>query len=53
MRKRIRELIEVCGEESFVTLWQLPLALVFKIIVMIFAFGIKVPTGLFIPSLCI
>ncbi|XP_067946446.1 H(+)/Cl(-) exchange transporter 4-like [Watersipora subatra] len=33
-------------------LWQLSLALLFKIVITIFTFGIKVPAGLFIPSLC-
>ena len=32
-------------------LWQLPLALLFTLIATIFTFGIKVPAGLFIPSL--
>jgi chloride channel 3/4/5 len=33
-------------------MWLLLLALIFKFIVTIFTFGIKVPAGLFIPSLC-
>ncbi len=32
-------------------IWLLLLALIFKFIVTIFTFGIKVPAGLFIPSL--
>uniref|UniRef100_H2YSM6 Chloride channel protein n=1 Tax=Ciona savignyi TaxID=51511 RepID=H2YSM6_CIOSA len=32
-------------------LWQLALALLFKGIITVFTFGIKVPTGLFIPSM--
>ncbi|XP_067303298.1 H(+)/Cl(-) exchange transporter 3 isoform X3 [Pseudorasbora parva] len=34
-------------------MWQLSLALVFKIIMTIFTFGLKVPSGLFIPSMAI
>lgn len=34
-------------------IWQLILAMVFKIIMTIFTFGIKVPAGLFIPSMAI
>ncbi|XP_014672883.1 PREDICTED: H(+)/Cl(-) exchange transporter 3-like [Priapulus caudatus] len=34
-------------------LWQLSLALVFKLLITIFTFGIKVPAGLFIPSMAI
>lgn len=34
-------------------IWQLILAMVFKIIITIFTFGIKVPAGLFIPSMAI
>lgn len=33
-------------------MWELSLALIFKMVVTIFTFGIKVPAGLFIPSLC-
>ena len=33
-------------------MWELSIALIFKMIVTIFTFGIKVPAGLFIPSLC-
>uniref|UniRef100_A0A8C1NI43 Chloride channel protein n=1 Tax=Cyprinus carpio TaxID=7962 RepID=A0A8C1NI43_CYPCA len=32
-------------------MWQLSLALIFKIIMTIFTFGLKVPSGLFIPSM--
>ncbi|XP_058251659.1 H(+)/Cl(-) exchange transporter 3 isoform X2 [Hemibagrus wyckioides] len=34
-------------------MWQLSLALIFKIIMTIFTFGLKVPSGLFIPSMAI
>ncbi|XP_048826147.1 H(+)/Cl(-) exchange transporter 3 isoform X2 [Brienomyrus brachyistius] len=34
-------------------MWQLCLALIFKIIMTIFTFGVKVPSGLFIPSMAI
>ena len=33
-------------------MWQLALALIFKLVITIFTFGIKVPAGIFIPSLC-
>ena len=33
-------------------MWELSLALIFKMVVTILTFGIKVPAGLFIPSLC-
>ncbi|XP_064607560.1 H(+)/Cl(-) exchange transporter 4-like isoform X2 [Liolophura sinensis] len=35
------------------SLWQLALALVFKAVITIFTFGIKVPAGLFIPSMAV
>ncbi|KAK2160894.1 hypothetical protein LSH36_125g02012 [Paralvinella palmiformis] len=34
-------------------MWQLALALVFKMVITVFTFGIKVPAGLFIPSMAI
>ncbi|XP_062373104.1 H(+)/Cl(-) exchange transporter 3 isoform X5 [Sardina pilchardus] len=34
-------------------MWQLGLALVFKVVMTIFTFGLKVPSGLFIPSMAI
>ncbi|GJQ76874.1 hypothetical protein Trydic_g15080 [Trypoxylus dichotomus] len=34
-------------------IWLLILALIFKLIMTIFTFGMKVPCGLFIPSLCL
>ncbi|CAG0891812.1 unnamed protein product [Darwinula stevensoni] len=39
------------GDGVYQALWQLPLALLFTLIATIFTFGIKVPAGLFIPSL--
>ncbi|KAG1693191.1 H(+)/Cl(-) exchange transporter 3 [Nymphon striatum] len=41
------------GPGVFNSMWQLILALIFKIILTIFTFGIKVPAGLFIPSMAI
>jgi chloride channel 3/4/5 len=32
-------------------MWELALALVFKMVITIFTFGLKIPSGLFIPSL--
>lgn len=40
------------GPGVFNAIWLLLLALIFKFIITIFTFGIKVPAGLFIPSLC-
>ena len=34
-------------------MWQLALALVFKMVITVFTFGIKVPAGLFIPSMAV
>uniref|UniRef100_A0A8C9Y086 Chloride channel protein n=1 Tax=Sander lucioperca TaxID=283035 RepID=A0A8C9Y086_SANLU len=39
------------GEGLYTALWQLALALVFKIMVTVITFGMKVPSGLFIPSM--
>ncbi|OCT96948.1 hypothetical protein XELAEV_18009167mg [Xenopus laevis] len=41
------------GTGVYSAIWQLCLALVFKIIMTVFTFGIKVPSGLFIPSMAI
>ncbi|XP_029610026.1 H(+)/Cl(-) exchange transporter 3 isoform X2 [Salmo trutta] len=41
------------GSGVYTAMWQLCLALVFKIIMTIFTFGLKVPAGLFIPSMAI
>jgi len=43
--------IAKAGEGVYSAIWLLLLALVFKFVVTIFTFGIKVPAGLFIPSL--
>lgn len=37
----------------YTALWQLSLALIFKAIITIFTFGMKVPSGLFIPSMAV
>lgn len=39
------------GPGVIAALWQLALALIFKMVITIFTFGIKVPAGLFIPSM--
>ncbi|KAG7280388.1 hypothetical protein CRUP_035830 [Coryphaenoides rupestris] len=41
------------GPGVYAAMWQLCLALIFKIIITIFTFGLKVPSGLFIPSMAI
>ncbi|KAL2079038.1 hypothetical protein ACEWY4_024782 [Coilia grayii] len=41
------------GEGLYNALWQLSLALVFKIVLTVFTFGMKVPSGLFIPSMAV
>ncbi|XP_065348820.1 H(+)/Cl(-) exchange transporter 4 isoform X1 [Cloeon dipterum] len=41
------------GPGVYNALWLLSLALIFKLVGTIFTFGIKVPCGLFIPSLCL
>lgn len=41
------------GPGVFISLWLLFLALIVKVVITIFTFGIKVPAGLFIPSLAI
>ena len=38
--------------QVYTAMWELSLALIFKMVVTIVTFGIKVPAGLFIPSLC-
>ncbi|XP_013388633.2 H(+)/Cl(-) exchange transporter 3 isoform X1 [Lingula anatina] len=43
----------VAGAGITRALWMLALALVFKAIITIFTFGIKVPAGLFIPSMAV
>jgi len=44
--------IAEAGPGVYTAMWQLSLALIFKLVVTVFTFGIKVPAGLFIPSLC-
>ncbi|CAJ0944882.1 unnamed protein product [Ranitomeya imitator] len=41
------------GPGVYTAMWQLALALVFKIIITIFTFGMKIPSGLFIPSIAV
>ncbi|XP_049819750.1 H(+)/Cl(-) exchange transporter 5 isoform X2 [Aethina tumida] len=41
------------GPGVYTAIWQLLLALILKLIMTIFTFGMKVPCGLFIPSLCL
>uniref|UniRef100_A0A674EJ24 Chloride channel protein n=1 Tax=Salmo trutta TaxID=8032 RepID=A0A674EJ24_SALTR len=41
------------GPGVYSALWQLALALIFKIVITIFTFGMKIPSGLFIPSMAV
>ncbi|TNN47064.1 H(+)/Cl(-) exchange transporter 4 [Liparis tanakae] len=41
------------GPGVYAALWQLALALVFKIVITVFTFGMKIPSGLFIPSMAV
>uniref|UniRef100_A0A8C5B1Z0 Chloride channel protein n=1 Tax=Gadus morhua TaxID=8049 RepID=A0A8C5B1Z0_GADMO len=41
------------GPGVYTALWQLALALVFKVVVTVFTFGMKIPSGLFIPSMAV
>uniref|UniRef100_A0A4W3J350 Chloride channel protein n=1 Tax=Callorhinchus milii TaxID=7868 RepID=A0A4W3J350_CALMI len=41
------------GPGVYAAIWQLALALVFKIFITIFTFGMKIPSGLFIPSMAV
>ncbi|KAL1427145.1 hypothetical protein MTO96_017655 [Rhipicephalus appendiculatus] len=43
--------IAEAGDGVYNSLWQLSLALIFKVLITIFTFGIKVPAGIFIPSM--
>ena len=43
--------IAKAGTGVYTALWQLSLALIFKFLITIFTFGMKIPSGLFIPSL--
>ncbi|KAK5639771.1 hypothetical protein RI129_010582 [Pyrocoelia pectoralis] len=45
--------IAAAGDGVYRAVWLLILALGFKLIMTIFTFGMKVPCGLFIPSLCL
>uniref|UniRef100_A0A8C4I1C4 Chloride channel protein n=1 Tax=Dicentrarchus labrax TaxID=13489 RepID=A0A8C4I1C4_DICLA len=41
------------GEGLYTALWQLALALIFKMMITVITFGMKVPSGLFIPSMAV
>ncbi|XP_061664887.1 H(+)/Cl(-) exchange transporter 5-like [Syngnathoides biaculeatus] len=41
------------GEGLYTALWQLALALLFKMTITVVTFGMKVPSGLFIPSMAV
>ncbi|XP_041841478.1 H(+)/Cl(-) exchange transporter 5 isoform X2 [Melanotaenia boesemani] len=41
------------GQGLYTALWQLALALIFKILITVITFGMKVPSGLFIPSMAV
>ncbi|XP_048244203.1 H(+)/Cl(-) exchange transporter 4-like isoform X2 [Haliotis rufescens] len=43
----------VAGEGVMTALWKLSLALIFKSLITIWTFGLKVPCGLFIPSMAV
>ncbi|XP_005108895.2 H(+)/Cl(-) exchange transporter 3 [Aplysia californica] len=43
----------VAGNDVHSALWKLALALIFKMVITIFTFGIKIPAGLFIPSMAV
>lgn len=45
--------IAAAGPGVYKAVWLLSLALIFKLIATVFTFGMKVPCGLFIPSLCL
>lgn len=45
--------IAAAGPGVYHAIWLLILAMIVKLIMTIFTFGIKVPCGLFIPSLCL
>ncbi|XP_060809631.1 H(+)/Cl(-) exchange transporter 5 isoform X2 [Amyelois transitella] len=44
---------KVAGDGVYQAMWQLVLALIVKLVMTVFTFGIKVPCGLFIPSLAL
>ena len=41
------------GPGVYTALWQLAVVFVFKFLVTIFTFGMKIPAGLFIPSMAL
>ncbi|CDR16383.1 unnamed protein product, partial [Oncorhynchus mykiss] len=41
------------GNDVYTAMWQLSLALVFKMLITVVTFGMKVPSGLFIPSMAV
>ncbi|EHB09470.1 H(+)/Cl(-) exchange transporter 5 [Heterocephalus glaber] len=41
------------GAGVYSAMWQLALALILKIVITIFTFGMKIPSGLFIPSMAV
>uniref|UniRef100_A0A8C2FTU2 Chloride channel protein n=1 Tax=Cyprinus carpio TaxID=7962 RepID=A0A8C2FTU2_CYPCA len=41
------------GPDVYTAMWQLSLALVFKMLITVVTFGMKVPSGLFIPSMAV
>uniref|UniRef100_A0A674CG74 Chloride channel protein n=1 Tax=Salmo trutta TaxID=8032 RepID=A0A674CG74_SALTR len=41
------------GDDVYTAMWQLSLALVFKMLITVVTFGMKVPSGLFIPSMAV
>lgn len=45
--------IAAAGPGVYKALWLLFLALIVKLVMTVFTFGMKVPCGLFIPSLCL
>lgn len=45
--------IAEAGPGVYTAMWLLSLALILKLVMTIFTFGMKVPCGLFIPSLCL
>ncbi|KAL8562214.1 H(+)/Cl(-) exchange transporter 3 [Nucella lapillus] len=43
----------LAGDGVHAALWKLLLALIFKAVITVFTFGIKIPAGLFIPSMAV
>ncbi|XP_066570947.1 H(+)/Cl(-) exchange transporter 5 isoform X2 [Amia ocellicauda] len=41
------------NQNVYTALWQLALALIFKVLITVVTFGMKVPSGLFIPSMAV